>query len=69
LRAFVSGLVRQFVPIDQNTISSLLPDFGLMCFFIASEGWIWTQRLKISVAIETIERLSRKYKLSLVSNQ
>jgi hypothetical protein len=68
LRNFVSGLVHQLVPIDQNTVSSLLPDFGLMCFFIASEGWIWTQRLKISVAVATIDTLRRKYRLSLLSN-
>jgi hypothetical protein len=67
-RSVVSGMINQLLPISQNTISSLLPDLGLMCFLIASEGWIWTERLKVSVALETIDSLSHDFKLSLLSN-
>jgi len=68
LRSYVSNLVHQIVPIEEVTISSLLPDLGLLFFLIVSEGWIWTQRLKVSVALKTIETLSLKYKLSLPSS-
>ena len=69
LRSAASGLLHQYIPISQNTLSSLLPDLGLMCFLLASEGWIWTQRLKVSVALETIDILSRDYELCLLSNK
>lgn len=65
LRSNISNLIHQIIPIEETTISSLLPDLGLLLFLIISEGWIWTQRLRVSVAIKTIEELSKNYKLSL----
>jgi hypothetical protein len=67
VRTYVSALIHQIIPIEQTTISALLPDVGLLLFLIVSEGWIWTQRLKVSVALKTIEELSKKYHLSLPS--
>jgi hypothetical protein len=64
LRTFIAGSISQFVPIDQSTISSLMPDIGLLCFFTASEGWIWAERLKVSASLKTIDRLSRTYRLA-----
>jgi len=67
-RMYISNLIHQIIPIDALIISSLLPDLGLLIFLIAAEGWIWTQRLKVSVALKTIETLSHKYKLTLPSS-
>lgn len=67
-RNAVSELIQPFLSIEKTTISPLLPDLGLMCFLVASEGWIWAQRLKVSVALETINSLSRSYRLSLLSD-
>jgi hypothetical protein len=65
LRNYISGTIHQIVPLEQATLASLLPDLGLLVFLLVSEGWIWTQRLKVSVALKTITMLSHKYVLSL----
>jgi hypothetical protein len=67
LRIYISALIHQVIPVQETTISALLPDVGLLFFLIVSEGWIWTQRLKVSISIKMIEELSKKYHLSLLS--